>query len=160
MSDKKLNLDSSIFKFIDQLVKAAIKEHITLEAEWVVEKEYFEDSWVAQQLHEDVEQTYCLQLADADVEVDLEDEDDPESLTCCYVMFDAVGNLSEILSDHGIKSRIEVQVYNSSNGSPSATLLSGEDVDAEVSLLSVWNSKPAANNGLIEALDQSFGSLV
>ena len=160
MSDKKLNLDSSIFKFIDQLVKAAIKEHITLEMEWVVEKEYFEDSWMAQQLHEDVVQTYCLQLADAEVEVDLEDEDDPESLTCCYVMFDAVGNLSEILNDHGIKSRIEVQVFNSSNGSSSAMILSDVGVDAEVSLLSVWNSKPALNSGLIEALDKDFGSLI
>ena len=39
-------------------------------------------------------------------------------------------------------------------------LLSDEGVDAEVSLLSVWNSKSAQNSGLIEALDKDFGSLI
>ncbi len=160
MIGKKLNQQDSVFNFIEQLVKAAIKKHITLEMEWLVEKDYFEDNWVAQQLHEDVEKTYCLQIADTKVKVELENEDGPESLTSCYVMLDAVDKLSEILKNHGIKSRIEVQVFNSCNGSSSAMCLSDKDVDAEISLLSVWTIKPALSSGLIEELNQNFESSI
>jgi len=160
MSNRKLKQDDPVFIFIDQLIKAAIKAHIALEMEWIVDKEYFENIWEAQQLSDAVAKQYGLQLSDAKVKVELEDKEDPESLICCCVKFDALDNLLEILNAHGMKPQIEVQVNNSSVGSSCATILNEDDIDNDINPLSVWKIKPALNDGLIEKLNHNFGSLI
>lgn len=160
MSNRKLKQDDPVFIFIDQLVKAAINAHIALEMDWIIEKEYFENTWEAQQLSDDIAKIYGLQVSDAKVKVELEDKEDPDSLTCCYVKFDASGNLLEILNTHGMKPQIEIQVNNSSVGSSSATILNEDDIDNDISLLSVWKIKPALNEGLLKELNHNFGSLI
>lgn len=152
MPDSKMEREDPVFVFVEQLLRAAIKKNIELETQWEVTKVHFENEWEAQRLHPSVEETYCLQTSDADVDVDFADDDDIESLTNCYVTFDAVGELAAALRAHGVRPQIEVDIFNSAVGSGVA-LLSDEDVDNEVSLLHIWIEKPAMLNGFLEMKD-------
>lgn len=155
----KMGKNDPVFLFIDQLVKAAIKKNIELDSEWEITKAYAEDEWEAQRLNSAVEETFCLQVSDASVDVDFAEDDDVESLTNCYVMFDAKGALGAALTAHGVRPEIEMDVCNSLIGS-NVALLSDEDVDDEVSLLHLWVEVPAMLDGLHEHLKIEFGKLL
>lgn len=156
MTDIMIEKDDPIFHFVEQLVKSAIKKNIELDSEWEIAKVLFEDSWEAQRLNPSVEDAYGLQISDIEVDVDFAEDDDVESLTNCYVTFDATGKLAAALRDHGLRPQIEIDVFNNVIGS-SIALLSDEDVDNEVGLLHVWVQQPKLINGLLERLKRDFG---
>ena len=158
MPDSKMENTKPEFLFVDQLLKAAIKMHIEIDGQWEIEKALFEDEWEAQRLAPEVEEACGLQVSDANIDVDFSQDDDIESLTNCYVNFDATGKLAAVFRAHGLRTQIEIDVFNSAIGSGVA-LLSDEDVDDQVSLLNLWVEYPAKLGGLMESLKDSFGSL-
>lgn len=155
MTRSKMKKDDPVFLFVEQLVKSAIKKNIEIDSEWEIAKVHFQDRWEAQRLHATVEKIYGLQISDVDVDVDFAEDDDVESLTNCYVTFDAIGPLAAALREHGVQPQLEVDVFNNAIGS-SVSLLDDDDVEDQVSLLHLWIDNGEQLGGLIERLQRDF----
>lgn len=84
---------------------------------WSIEKVPFENSWEADPLVSSVEETFNVKVSGSEIDTDFAEDDDAESLTNCYVVFDVTGRLADIFSAHGIRPSIEVDIFNDAMGS-------------------------------------------
>lgn len=157
MADIDLKRDDPVFLFIEQYIRSAIKKHIDLEMEWAIEKIFFEETWEAHRLHHDIEAEFNLQIADIDIGVDFENEEDPETLTNCFVTLRATDALEALLREFDVSSEFVIDVCNDVIGT-NVLLLSEEDVENKVSLLHVKSTKSAVNAGLIDQLKNNFST--
>ena len=146
------------FLYIEGIVRAALMAQIAQEEFWSIEKLPFEDSWEADPLASSVEETFNIQVSDSGIDTDFAEDDDPESLTNCYVVFDVTGRLADLFLSHGVRPSIEVDIFNDAMCS-SISLLSDEDVENKVSLLSVVLNDPSLVDGLHASMVDAFGEL-
>jgi hypothetical protein len=157
MTATHMNKDDPSFHYIEGIVKSALRAQIAEEEFWSIEKVLFEDAWEADPLTASVEESFHIQVSDSDIDTDFAEDDDSESLTNCYVVFETLGQLADILSSHGVNPSIEVDFFNDATGS-SISLLSDEDIENNVSLLFVSVQDPSRLKGLHANLVSAFGS--
>lgn len=157
MSGFNMDRDDESFLYIEGIVRAALMAQIAQEEFWSIEKLPFEDSWEADPLASSVEETFNIRVSDSEIDTDFAEDDDSESLTNCYVVFETLGQLANILSSHGVNPSIEVDFFNDATGS-SISLLSDEDIENNVSLLFVSVEDPSRLKGLHANLVSAFGS--
>lgn len=160
MSAVKMEREEPEFVFLEKLVIAAIKDHAARESGWEITKVPFEDEWQVQPLNEETQETFELFTNETCVEVNVAQDDDPESLTNCYVDVHAFGTLSELLAEYGIRPQFRIDVFNDAQGH-SIFLTGADDVESNVSMLDVWVDDIEKLPGLIEQLEDSgFNDLI
>lgn len=158
MTADPMDMDDESFRYIDEIVKFALKAQIAEREFWSIQKLLFEDVWEADPLTASVEDSFYIQVSDSDIDTDFAEDDDSESLTNCYVVFETLGKLADILSSHGVNTSIEVDVLNNATGS-SICLFSDKDIENNVSVLFVSVEDPGRLKGLYSDLVSAFGSL-
>lgn len=137
MSSIKMKREEPAFELIERMVVAAIKDHVERESSWDIEKTPFEEKWEVQTLSEETQDFHLLCTDETCVEFDLAQDDDPESLTNCYVEVYALGVLAELFTQYGVRPQFKIDVFNDSQGH-SIYLTHADDVENNVSLLEVW----------------------
>jgi ribosomal protein S10 len=140
MKNSTIPRDSHEFEVLQDIIRQAVKTHIEINGEWLIEKDYFSDEWKAEQLDAQVQERYEIKVSNRLIECDFAEDEDPESLTNCYVQFEAIGGLAKILRTYGCDVYLTTDSFNSTWGTD-ITFLSDEDVDVNFSLLTVKAEK-------------------
>ena len=154
MSEVKMKREEPAFVFLEKLVLAAIKDHVERESSWEITKVPFEEHWEVQPLNEETQESFELCTDETCVEFDLAQDDDPESLTNCYVDVHVVGTLAELLAQYGVRPQFKIDVFNDAQGH-SIFLAGAADVENNVSLLHVWIDDVDKVLGLADELEYS-----
>jgi hypothetical protein len=137
MSSIKMKREEPAFGMIERMVVAAIKDHVERVSSWDIEKAPFEEEWEVEPLNEETQDFFLLCTNEACFEFELAQEDDPDSLTNCYVEVHALGVLAELFTHYGVRPQFKIDVFNDSPGG-NIYLTQADDVESNVSLLEVW----------------------
>lgn len=148
----EMDHDEAAFVWLEKLVIAAITDHISRASSWEITKIPFEDHWEVQQLDEETQESFSVTAARSCVDFDLAQDDDPESVTNCYIDFYAFGLLADLLHEHGVRSSFKIDVFNDAHGS-NICLTGADDVRSNVGLLQVRIDDIERVAGLARALE-------
>lgn len=152
MNTRQLPKDDEAFQLLEEIIRRAVKHQISVNDLWDINKEPFNDVWEADQFFPEVQTTHHLEVSGAPVECDFaQDDEDPESLTNCYVEITATGVLAETLKKHGCGTNLTVDAFNVAIGH-SISFLSDEDVENDLTLMTVPVTDGTLLDGLCDAL--------
>lgn len=158
MSELQLDKNHQVFNLLDVHVKKALKSELEVSGQWEINKEYFDEVWTAQQWDESVIQKFNVRMSDSEIETDFHEEDDPESLSNCFVELECTGALKDIFIASGLKNKFSIDVFNEIHSS-NISLLDQDDVENNVSLFKVYIENEDLlklnQNKLIEFLKKS-----
>lgn len=151
-SYSKMDQDEAAFEWIERLVIAAIEDHVERASSWEITKAPFEDLWEVQPLDAETQESFSVRTASPCSEFDAAHDDDPESLTNCYVDVYALGSFADLLREYGVRSSFKIDVFNDCQGS-NISLTGADDVRSNVRLLDVWIDDSEKVPGLAQALE-------
>jgi hypothetical protein len=152
MITSQLPRDDESFQLLEEIIRRAVKHQISVNEFWEINSDPYSNQWEADQFDPKVQKRHCVEVSDAPVECDFADEDEnPDSLTNCYVEICAKGVLADTLLKHGCGTNLIVDAFNITQGH-SICILSDEDVDNDLSLMTVTVTDRKLLNGLYDAL--------
>lgn len=144
------------FQLLEEILRRAFKHQILVNEFWEINLDPFNVVWEADQFEPEVKTAHHVEVSDAPVKCDFADEDEnPDSLTNCYVEICATGVLAKTLQKHGCGSNLTLDTFNVGYGH-SICLLNDKDVDNNLSLMTV----PVTDSKLLDCLYDSLTNLM
>lgn len=153
-----VNKNDKSFEILQKVIQRSIILQVELNDFWEINKVPFEDQWEADQLVASVQEIYHLKLSDESIDTDFAEDDDPESLTNCYLTFVAINELAEVLEQHNCSKQFVVDIFNSAIGH-SISILSEKDVENDVSLMILQCNDQNSLSALHESLKNFLSKL-